>query len=306
MAAQESTVPMDDAALMQSALSPEPVREEPAPEPERTEQPRDEHGRFASKEPKADEPPAQQPEAQPQQAQPQQPTDDDKAGQVPSWRLREVREAREAAERRAEQEAQQRYALQQQLQQMQSELRQLKQPKQEPVNFFDNPDAALEQRLSPFEERLAQFEQRMRLSTSRAMAVATHGAQAVTEMEQAVDKAAASGNPEVQLLAAQMRASDDPVGVAMNWHKRSKLMEATGGDIEAFKARIAEDLLKNPEFMAKAMEAARAQAGGQSRPAIQLPPSITKAPGTGATESAGLTQADMSDAALYGYATARR
>lgn len=306
MAAQETTVPMDDAALMQSALAPEPVREEPAPAPEQPqEQPRDEHGRFAPKtEAKVEPEVPAQPEQPPQ---PQQPTDDDKSGQVPSWRLREVREAREAAERRAEQEAQQRYALQQQLQQMQRQMETLQKPKQEPVNFYDNPDGALDQRLQPVEERMSQFESRMRYNMSRVMAIATHGAGLVAETEQAVEKATRENHPDVPMLVAQLRASDDPVGVAVQWHKRSKLLTETGGDLSSYRQKILDEAMKDPAYQAKVLEAARGQATQQqTRPSVQLPPSLSRAAGTGATEPVGLSDADMSDAALYAHATARR
>jgi hypothetical protein len=295
---------MDDTELMNSAMANEP-KQQPAVEerqPEPDNRPRDEHGRFAPKteQEQPEEPVAAQQEAP---AQPQQPTDDDKSGHVPSWRLREVREAREAAERRAEQAERERMADRQQMAAMQRQLEQLQKPKQEPVDFFQNPDEAFQQRLSPIEERQAQFESRMRLNVSRAMAIATHGAPAVTEMEQAIDKASRENHPDIQALAAQMRASDDPVNVAMNWHKRSKLFEATGGDIDGYKAKLSDDLLKDPTFLAKALEAARTQAGQPgTRPAINLPPSLNRAPGSGVS-AAELDANDMSDASLYRHAT---
>src|SRR3990167_4768187 len=97
------TVPMDDKEMFSSAMSDEPKQEtllepivEAAPEETQAERDRDEKGRFLPKTEVEQPVKVEQPivEAKPE-------TQDDQAGQVPSWRLREVREAREAAERRA-------------------------------------------------------------------------------------------------------------------------------------------------------------------------------------------------------------
>jgi len=293
-----TTVPIDDVGMLSDIMADEPAQavEQPVEqqaEPERAEQPRDEHGRFAPKAEVAAEAPA--PQAEPQ---PEQPKDED--GKVPSWRLRELREAREAAERRAEETGRREYALQQQLQALQRQVQQLTAPKAEPVDFFQNPDGAIEQRLSPIEARFAQLESTMRLNTSRALAVATHGAKAVSEMEAAVEKASREYHPEMNLLAAQMRASDDPVGVAMQWHKRTRMMEVTGGDPDAYRQRVLDEAMKDPAFQAKVLEATRGQVQPNSRPNIQLPPSLSKVPGSAPERDGG--DDDVSDAGLFRHA----
>jgi hypothetical protein len=290
--ATETTVPIDDKGMLSELMADEPAAEQPREqqaEPERVEQPRDEHGRFA---PKVEEPEKPEPVAE-VKPEPEQPKDED--GKVPSWRLRELREAREAAERRAEEVGRREYALQQQLQALQRQVQQLTTPKPEPVDFFQNPDGALEQRLSPIEARFAQLESTMRLNTSRALAVATHGTKAVSEMEAAVEKASREGHPEMPLLAAQMRASDDPVGVAMQWHKRSRMMEVTGGDPDAYRQRVLDEAMKDPAFQAKVLEAARSQAP-TTRPNIQLPPSLSK---IGNAPDRDVDDSDMSDAGIF-------
>lgn len=298
------TVPMDDAALMQEAMAPEPAKVE-APQPEqRSEaegQPRDEHGRFVPKEQRAEpEPQAAQPNAQ--EPKPQEPSND---AHVPSWRLREVSEARQAAERRAEENGRQLFAMQGQFEALQRQLAELQKPKPEPVDFFQNPDAALQQRLDPLEQRFAGLQTQFTLRMSRAMAVAEHGKAAVDELDKAVEQAMASGHPEMPLLAAQMRASDDPVRVAMQWHQRTKLQQETGGDLTAYRQKILDEAFKDPAFLAKAVEAARTQAGqNNARPNVQIPPSLSRASGSGANDAGALTDADMSDASLYKFATA--
>lgn len=298
--AETEAIAMDDRALFEGAIGDEPAVAEESP-------PRDELGRFA---PKAEEVPAEAPkvEAKPETVAPpveatEQPKDD--AATVPSWRLREVREAREAAERKAEEATRERFALQTQLQQMQAELQKLQAPKSEPADFFADPDQALQQRLTPFEQRFAKLEQDVRLSSSRAAAIAVHGAPIVAEMEKSIEEAMQKNHPDINGLAAQMRTSSDPVGVAMNWYKRNKLWDVTGGDPDAYKSKVLDEALKNPEYLQKALEAARAQAGAApgSRPNIQLPPSLSRAPGS--APSAAVDESDMSDRSLFKQAVRR-
>jgi hypothetical protein len=285
MADQETTVPMDvsDAELFADSLTDEPVQEtapEIAPE---TEQPRDEQGRFVAKD--ADPAPTQ-PEQQPKQ----EPEAKDEA-QVPSWRLREIREQREAAERRAEEAAKQSYSLQAQLQAMQKELQQLRSPKQEPVDFFADPDQALSQRLHPIEQRFAQLQSQMLMNSSKAVAIATHGAPAVAEMEQAIGEAMQRQHPEMSVLAQQMRSSDDPVGVAMQWYKNNRALEKYGSDPEA--------------YIEKELERRLAEKQAQpSRPQINLPPSLNRISGSGPSHTPD--DGDVSDAALFRHAISGR
>ena len=299
--ATESTAPIDDTGMLADIMSdkPEITAEPEKVEPERAEpegQPRDEHGRFAPKAEVAAEEPAPQVEVK-------EPEPKDDEGRVPSWRLRELRESREAAERKAEEYSRQSYAQQQQLAALQRQLADLQRPKQEPVDFFQNPDGALDQRLTPLEEKFTAFESKLVLRASRAEAMAEHGVKSVREMEAAVEKASREGHPEINLLVAQMRASDDPVGVAMQWHKRNKMMDVTGGDPDAYRQRVADELLKDPAFQAKVIEAARGQAPQGSRPNIQLPPSLSRIPGSAPDHSSD--DSDMSDAGLFRQAIRR-
>lgn len=297
----ETTVPVDDTGMLSSIMAegsePEQIIQETTPEPEteteKQDRERDEKGRFVAKAEPAEEP-APEPEPKPEQK-------DD--AHVPSWRLREVREAREAAERRAEEEARQRYALQAELQQMRSQLTQLQKPKPEPVDFFQNPDEAFQQRLSPLEERIQTAERNLLMRASRAEAVAEYGKATVTEMETAIEKAMQSNHPGMTALAAQMRTSDHPVGVAMNWYRQNTLYERTGGDLDAYVQKQLDERLKDPTFLAKAVEAARAQAGQPPSPQVKLPPSLNRVAGSGVTQSE-LDNSDMTDAALFKHAAA--
>jgi hypothetical protein len=127
----------------------------------------------------------------------------------------------------------------------------------------------------------AAFESQLQFRMSRTMAIAEHGIAAVKEMEEAVKKANREGHPELPSLSAQMNASDDPVSVAMNWHKRSKLLDETGGDLAGYRQKTIEEALKDPAFLAKAMERrprASAAISPGSRPSVSSRHPSTRLP----------------------------
>lgn len=281
---------LNDKELFESAINDAPIAEA---EPEG--QPRDENGRFASKaEPEAEQPAVEQPVVE-QQTKPEE-------AHVPSWRLREVNEAREAAERRAQEAYDRAVQFERQLFELQKRLQDQQQKPQEQANWFENPDAAIAQHLSPVEQRIAAAEQRAVLRASRAEQIAIHGRQAVDEMEKAIGDAMRSGHPDIPMLRLQMQNSDDPVGVGMQWFQREKLTRETGGNIEAYREKLAADLLKDPTFLAKAVEAVKAQAGQPTRPntVVQLPPSINRATSAASPHD---DVGDLSSESLYAFAT---
>lgn len=304
--ATETTVPMDDKDAWAAAMASEPVQEapqeQPAPAPQADEgRPRDEHGRFVKQ---------AEPDAAPIQQQPveQKPVDDAKpedVANVPSWRLREVNEARTAAERRAQEAAEEVRQSRMQLHTLQQRLTELEKPKQEPIDFFADPNAAIKQSLDPIETRFQTLSSQLTLRASRAENVAIHGKDTVAEMEKAVQAAMMDGHPEMLALGQHMRQSDDPVGVAMQWYQRDKLLKETGGDLSSYRTRIIEEALKDPATLAKAVELARGQASQAppgTRPNVQLPPSLNKATGSGVSNA--VADDDASDAATFRYAMA--
>jgi len=290
----------NDKELFEQAISNEPPAEVEV-KPEVTQEAnteagraRDEQGRFAAKEQQT-EPVQTEPVAAAQAPAA------DKDAHVPSWRLREVNEAREAAERRATDAFNRLSEMEQQL----AQLRQQNTPKAEPVDFFQDPNAAFKQNVAPLESQIQQLGAGLGLKVSRALAMVEHGKDAVAEMEKAIGEAMTARHPGIPQLRAQMQGSDDPVGLAMQWYQREKLLQETGGDLSAYKTRMFDEALKDPAFLAKALEAAKAQASGQAPGAkpnnlVQLPPSINRQTSAASPhEQAG----DMSDASLYAAAT---
>jgi len=303
------TIPMDDKELFSSAVSDEPITEAPtetqveesAPvetAEETAERVRDEKGRFAAKAAEPTEAPRTQEQAPVEQpAQAQAATKED--AQVPSWRLREEREAREAADRRAAERDSELRALQQRI----ADMERQNQPKPEPVDWYQNPDGALDQRFTPFEARLQEISQSQTVENSELRALIYHGKDTVEEARKALQEGLRVRDPDVLALDALASRSRDPWSVVMKWHQQSKLQKEIGGDLDGYKTRLQEQLLNDPKFLAAAMEKARAQATGTQtgakQPVVQLPPSLNKTP----SAASAVDDDDGSDAGLYAYAT---
>jgi hypothetical protein len=283
----------EDRALFEAALSDEPpateaVAVEPAPEDppaEQEGQPRDEHGRFA---PKAIEPEA--PAPAPALSQPEPQPDH----RIPLTELLNEREKRQKFERELEETRRQNEALQAQWQQFQAQQRQQQQPKPEVPDIFENPQGYQSHIEQTFNQRMREQELNFSLRLAHV--------QYKKDFEEAYAALNQRGQMGDNSAVRAIVDSPDPGEALMRWHRQQKLYEATGGDLEGYLTKRQEELLKDPAFLAKAVEAVRAQQGnGQNgqRPAVQLPPSLSRIPSAAASvEEAG----GMSDAALFAQA----
>lgn len=308
MAEQETTVQIEDKGMLSELMAETPdSTTEPQAEPEARPEPRedaggrlrDDQGRFVSKQgDDTDAAPKQQ------QAPETPPQPDDNAAQVPSWRLREVNEQRTAAERRAEEAAREAYAIRQQMSDLQRRFEDATRPKPQPVDFFENPEGALQQRVEPIQQGFERQYNELRLDMSRELAVLKYDEQQVTEMENAVAQAMQQGHPGMTALAAEMRSSKFPALVAMKWHQGEKLRSEVGNDLTAYKAKLRNELLQDAAFRTEAMaawtgQAQQAAAQPNARPNISLPPSLNKAAGAGLNNSDPTEEADMSDRGIF-------
>lgn len=279
---------IDDQALFDNTLSntPEPVLDTPVIEPVVQPQHRDDKtGQFAPKAAPVVDPVKPDTSVTPKVDAPHQPES------IPPWRLKEEADARRDAERRASDFERRLAAFEQQ------------KPKPEPVDFFANPDEALQQRLSPFEQRLNDVQSALVLRASRAEAVSEHGKDAVKELEQAVAQGMQEGRADLRELAVRMRGSEDPVGIAMQWHQREKMLKETGGDLTAYRQKLRDEALNDPEFLSQAAEKLKgAAAKNPIARAIMPLPSITKVGATALPEG----QDEVSDAELFNSTTTRR
>ncbi len=113
----------------------------------------------------------------------------------------------------------------------------------QPVDWFADPDAAIKQYFAPIQQQFDQTKSSLTLRASRAEAIATHGKDTVAAMEAAVGAAMEAGDPEIQHLRQQMLQSDDPVGVAMQWHQRKAVLSEVGTDPKAYREKLKAEIL---------------------------------------------------------------
>lgn len=307
MSGNETTtvdVGVSDADLFEEAMADAPA-EQPVTEAQpEAEQPRNPDGTFASKEAEAEvEPkPVTEPEAKPAVAA-EAADDTAKGGDVPSWRLREEREARAEAQKALEAEKANTARLSAEFSQMQRQLAELRKP--EPKKPEDEPDPLLDPQ--GFREHMRRELQEQLLSDRRESSLRyahrTHGdkfSEAYAEASQAM----ARGD---RALQARMQASPDPGETLVQWHQEQKTMKEVGGDPAAYRAKLLDEALKDPAYLAKAIAAANAAAGGQA-PAIRVPgkpiisPSLSGAARADAHET-NPSDLDVSDDGIWRHAT---
>ena len=282
-------VGVSDSELFSNATAPEPKPEAPPPHPE--VEGRDIHGRFRKAEEQTPtppgEPPAPPPQPTPQPGQPpapgvppQQPQQED--ANVPSWRLREEREQRETLAR----QLQERDHL---LRQMQQRMEQYERP-QAPAELPDpliDPQGyrqALEGKFTS-DLRTVQLENNLQLNRLQHGEVFDHAYQAFMQ--------AAQGDPGFARLIVN---SPNPGSAMVNWYRRAVTLAKVGDDPDKYVEQEIARRLADPQFLSRAVEAARSYASGQPLPAgngaapprqnnvTQIPPSLSRVPSGSPTE----------------------
>lgn len=283
-----------DEDIFNAAMSDKPEVEAPAPEPnpepepeapaEEQGQPRDEHGKFASKQ--AVEPPAETPEPPAEaQAQPEPRREDHR---IPLTEHLAEREKRQAAERERDQERQRIAALERQ-------IAELSRPKAQPAEEVD-PWSDLPGAIGKVEKTVQEQLAEMRLQTSIDFARFKHGELFDTALREA--QAAAERDPT---LNQRIFASPNVGEAIVLWHKEQTALKEIGGDVTAYKQRVIDEALKDPEVIKRVIEGARASAqqptNGQPRsPNVNLPPSLNRTTGSGGQ---ALTPVARTDAEMF-------
>ncbi len=284
---QETIESISDAEMFKDAIAPEPVAEaEPEVEAQadegKPERERDEKGRFKPKDEGGDESP---PAAQAALAVPEieQPKAEKPDHRIPLTELLNEREKRQNAER-------ERQAYEQQLIQLQQQLQQYQQPK-EPIDIFADPQAYTQSIEQTMTERMRAMEGNFSLR----LAAYKHG-DTFTEAFQDV-----MARPITDPMRQQVINSPDPGETLVQLYQRERTIKEVGTDPIAYKSKVLQEALKDPEFLAKALQSARQTAGAQPTATnkIDLPPSLNK---VAAAHSGG---DDASDRGVYSYATGR-
>lgn len=316
------TEALDDRALFDAAVAPEPAPEEqtaepssPATEPTehspptpRSDRQRDELGRFVSagEQAAADEPPAG--EAAPA------PVGNEEF--VPSWRLREEREAREAyAARLAERERQLTETLNY-LRQQQAAA----QPAPAPIDPVVDPAAfhraqadSVAAIRNDFQTQLRTIQLENNLQLTRM--------QVGDELFDNAYRAFVEVGQNDQAFARAIVGAANPGATMVRWYTQASALNTVGPDPEAWFAQRKAELLQDPEFLQQAVEAARnyqpparAPAGRPStnmsqRPSSNvtvLPPSLMRMRGSTSSEATAASPGGddpLSDNSLFAFAT---
>ena len=267
------------------------------------ERPRDpETGRYVKKdeEPQEAQPQTQEPEAQ---AQPE-PAKEEKPEEevLPSWRAREINEERRRIQAENEQMRVQLARMQAQQEQAARAQARSDMLPQAPDPLLDHVAyTAMQDRKT--DARIAEAMLNMNLAMSRKF----YGAEKFDKAYDALVTEAQRGNGA---LRDNIIRQADPGEALMNWHQQSEMLRTVGSDPEAYKAKLKEELLNDPEFIAQVQGHVRSQAmgGGQQPPrtVVRLPPSLAKVTGSSATADEDIrTQTDGSEAALFNYALRR-
>lgn len=272
--------------MFEAAMADAPVETpqvEP-PQPEQDGQPRDEHGRFATK--PEDAPLAEKPvEKLPEERQ---------LERIPLAEYLATRERAQKAESETKVERERREELERRFTALEQARREPPKPEEKPDPLLD-PAAFTEYMERRFEERIIGERREMSLR----MAHRTHR-EAFTEAYAAAVDAMRSGD---HVLGMRMTSSNDPGETLIQWHREQKTMREVGNDPSAYRQKLLDEALKDPAYLAKAIEAAKASAANPqangSNPIVRLPPSLANAARGDAHESSDL---DMSNEGLFRYA----
>ena len=228
-----------------------------------------------------------EPESEPEKA----PQRSESEAYVPSWRLREVAEEKRRAEeekRRYEQELAELRAWKEQIERERQEAQ-----KQAP-DIFEDPDAFLQHKaqelLDPVQKAAQVAEERARAVAeywSRQYAIKEFGQETVDKAFAALQQAIASGELNRDVVLKQLREAADPFGDIVRWHRKYEFEREVGSDPQAWLQKQKEALLNDPEFLAKAVEAARARAVAVETTATAKGSSVTGLPSLNRTPRAG-------------------
>lgn len=286
----EQSVVETENELLKSAFAPEPAKAEPEapaqetqPEPSKEGRARDpETGRFATKGPAAPAP-----------AGTETPAPEDEA--VPSWRLREINEEK----RQVQGELERMRADNARMQAHMAQLQRAQAPPQEPPA----PDPVIDpagytKHVQDSMRREFQAQQAHdRLNMNLEMTHMRHG----EKFERAYEALLTQAQRGDRAIVNHFVTQPNPGEALMRWYTQNEVMREVGQDIPAFRQKTREELLKDPEFLAQAVEASRRFAtGGQPQnTVVRLPPSLSKATGTSEVSN---THTDGSEAALFNYA----
>lgn len=218
-------------------------------------------------------------------------------GLIPSWRLREEADARKEAVKALETERSERAKLVDRLARLEKPT---EQKADEPPDPLIDPQGYSKWQDNRLDLRLRQERGEMSMRYTRKQ-----NPEVFDKAYAAITDAMSKGDRLSQL---RVYNSPDPGEELIAWYKEAETRREVGNDPATYKARVLEEALKDPTYLAKAIEAAKASAGGApaqtnggARPVVKLPPSLTGAARADAA-SMNSDDNDVSDEGLMSYA----
>lgn len=222
---------------------------------------------------------------------------------VPPGRLREEAEARRRAERERDELRAQLAAVSVARQQQP----QVQQQQPQRPDIFENPQGfvrgEIREEMVPILEQLRADFQSQREATSLNWALDKHGDETVSAARQSLEQGMSRGDPNAWGTYNRAMQSPDPYGVIVRWHREGETLRTIGGDLDAYRKKILDEALNDPDYRRRAIEAAKGQATHVQRAAV-VPP-VTSSPSLGNIGAAGGDQQiiEPSDAELFRAAT---
>ncbi|TVR08178.1 MAG: hypothetical protein EA385_10690 [Salinarimonadaceae bacterium] len=277
----DSTNPLDD------AFGPED-QEQVAPETKETEQ---QEAQPVEAEAHAEADAAAQDDAAQEQAQPEP---QQRNVRIPLSEHLQEREKRQAAEARAQAVEAQMQALQRQFEAMQRQTaEQAKEPAKTP-DWYDDPQAATQQYVAPHIEQMRQTV----LYNARLAAGAAYGQDKVMAAQEAFDGALSTGSLDPSEYQRVINAPN-PFEAAVKWHEKQVVLQEVGTDPAAYRQRIIEEAMKDPDVRKRILESVQVEArqpASNDRPATttRLPPSLNSRTAAASSHTGG-SSADPGD-----------
>jgi hypothetical protein len=252
-------------------------------------------GEQATEQPKEQEQAAQQPpegEKTPEAAQgAAQPTDQQPTPQphvVPLSELLSTRERAQTAERERDE-------LRRALETIQRHQQAAQARPAEPPDMFADPQAFTQHLQHTFQEGMRQ----VALDFDLRLAETKHGETFQKAWEAFLGAVGTGQNPQ---LYHQVMTARSPGEEIVSWFRRDQVLREVGNDPAAYRQKLADELLNDQGFVAKAIERVRAQANG-GQPQGQSSQNVTRLPSlsrqTAAAPARTADDGDDSDDAVW-------
>lgn len=135
------------------------------------------------------------------------------------------------------------------------------------ADMFENPSGFVKEEVTPLIEPLNQQLMQVREFYSKRDAVREFGPEAVNEAFAAIENGLRNRDPEANMTYQRIMRSLDPYGDMVRLHQQKVAFATVGGDLNAYNKRILDEAMRDPNFQAAVINAARGGAPVSYTPA---------------------------------------